>query len=143
MEAPDMGVGAEIALNLWGSIGDYALLETGPLLGPKVAVTLSDLCHRRWGVLPGGGRWCERTYYKPNLKRKLGYGMCVRVGICVHVRCMYTMCTHMHIYVYVHVHRLACTHITYLFAMYIRTSFLVQFWGSFCLRTLSIVVIFP
>lgn len=33
--------------------------------------------------------------------------------------------------------------ITYLFAMYIHTSFLVQFWGLFCLRTLSIVVIFP
>lgn len=49
MEAPDMGVGAEIALNLWGPIGDYALLETGPLPGPVVAVTLSDLCHRRWG----------------------------------------------------------------------------------------------
>lgn len=49
MEAPDMGVGAEIALNLWGPIGDYALLEIGPLPGPVVAVTLSDLCHRRWG----------------------------------------------------------------------------------------------
>lgn len=33
-------------------------------------------------------------------------------------------------YIYIHVHRLACTHITYLFAMYIHTSFLVQFWGG-------------